>query len=85
MHRRHAPPHRQESLAARDDAIDVTGLATSNSAGDAQLSELCPEIQDQVSDPQSGLVWYISSGVDGLFAQTILPPPLGGDHLGMLS
>jgi len=53
MHRRHAPPHRQESRAARDDVIDNTGLATSNSIGDAQVSELRPEIQDQVSDPQS--------------------------------
>jgi len=25
---------------------------------------------------QQGLVWQISSGVDGLFAQAILPPPL---------
>jgi len=32
-----------------------------------------------------GLVWQISSGVDGLFAQAILPPPSGGDHLGMPS
>jgi len=53
MCRRHAPPHRQESLAARDDIIDATGLATSDSIGDAQVSELRPEIQDQVSDPQS--------------------------------
>jgi len=53
MYRRHAPPHRQESLAARDDVIDNTGLATSDSIGDAQVSKLRPEIQDQVSDPQS--------------------------------
>jgi len=57
MYHRHAPPHRQESLAARDHVIDATGLATSDSIGDAQVSELCPGIQDQVSDPQSGLVW----------------------------
>jgi len=53
MYRRHAPPHRQESLAAHDDVINATGLATSESIGDAQVSELRPEIQDQVSDPQS--------------------------------
>jgi len=53
MYRRHAPPHRQESLAARNDIIDDTGLATSDSTGDAQVSEPRPEIQDQVSDPQS--------------------------------
>ena len=53
MYRRHAPPHRQESLAARDDVIDPTGLATSDSIGDAQVSELRPEFQDQVSDPRS--------------------------------
>jgi len=53
MHRRYAPPHRQESLAARDDVINATGLATSDSIGDAQVSELRPETQDQVSDSQS--------------------------------
>jgi len=53
MYRRHAAPHRQESLAARDDVIDATGLATSDSIGDAQVFELRPEIQDQVSNPQS--------------------------------
>jgi len=53
MYRRHAPPYRQESLAARDDVIDATGLATSDSTGDAQVSELCPEIRDQVSDSLS--------------------------------
>jgi len=53
MYCRHAAPHRQESLAARDDVIDDTGLATSDSIGDAQVSKLRPEIQDQVSDPQS--------------------------------
>jgi len=53
MYHRHAPPDRQESLAARDDVIDDTGLATSDSIGDAQVSELHPEIQDQVSDTKS--------------------------------
>jgi len=53
MYRRHAPPHRQESLAALDDVISDTGLATSDSPGDAQVSELRLEIQDQVSDPES--------------------------------
>ena len=31
------------------------------------------------------LVWQISSGVDGLFARAILPPPSSGGHLGMMS
>jgi len=53
MYRRHAPPHRQKSLAACDDVIDATGLAVRDSIGDAQVSELRPEIQDQVSDQQS--------------------------------
>jgi len=53
MYRRHALPHRQESLATRDDVIDDTGLPTSDSIGDTQVSKLRPEIQDQVSDPQS--------------------------------
>jgi len=53
MCHRHAPPHRQESLAARDDVIDDTGLATSDSPGDAEVSKLHPEIQDQVSNPES--------------------------------
>jgi len=53
MYRRHAPHHRQESLAAHDDVINDTGLATSNSPGDTQVSELRPEIQDQVSGPKS--------------------------------
>jgi len=69
MYRRHAPPHRQESLAARDDIIDDTELATSDSPGDAQVSELFPEIQDQVSDPESA---DTSQGITP--AQVDLPP-----------
>jgi len=49
MYRRHAPPHRQESLAACDDVINNTGLATSDSIGDAQVSELCSEISVSIS------------------------------------
>jgi len=62
MYRRHAPPHRQESLAARDDVIDAMGLVTSDSIRDAQVSELRPETQDQVSDQQSGLVNLLLCG-----------------------
>jgi len=53
MYRRHAPAHWQESQATRDDVIDDTGLVTSDSPGDAQVSELCPQIQEQVSNPKS--------------------------------
>jgi len=74
---RHAPAHQQESLAARDDVIDETGLTTSDSVGDAQVSELCPESQDQVSDPKSADTSQRSAP-----AQVVPPPtkPLALQH-----
>jgi len=69
MCRRHAPPHRQESQAARDDVIDATGPATGDSIGEAQVSKFCPEIQDQVSDPQS-----VNTSQRSTPAEVALPP-----------
>ena len=50
MYRRHAPPHRQESLAACHDVIDEAGPAVREPTTIAPSPELRSSVGDQVSD-----------------------------------
>lgn len=51
MYRRHAPPHRQEDLAACRDVTDETGEPIRDPSGVAPSSEHRPDLNEQVYDP----------------------------------